>query len=260
MADGMAGVTADSVYEFPGQKMIPIARECGACDPEKYELRDAPVVRKYATGFLKFTNAAGVLTLAKDTKVTLFTAGVDEAGTDAAVQGNLTYAETDCFKEGALCPEGWIFLIQSMEIQFEDPFLDGTTHQREVPDWLVTEAGYRESGIRGLRRDLTVTLTRGEGMNAYELGPVGMYPSDVAPGSDGRFPQSGGIPNAKVPFESVIKSGGAKSSNKVSVVLQARREIILSARTEAATDDVMFPVRVLFTGYSRRRASAEKEE
>lgn len=241
-------------YEFSGQKNDETRGNCGPCEggalcgPEVSRLS----IRRFATAHFLATNAAGVLTFAAQS-AKLFTAGVGESGADAQVAGNLSDAETDAFSKGALVTKaGEHFRVRAVQVTIGSLFLGATAATaRADAAWM---GGYQAGAQRRLLEDVHMLIAHGEGEQTWKLGLLGMYPSMTGtPSSGDNFAQNGTpLAGAIIPLRSAFKAGSQVATERPQITLQLSRPIVLGARSDPATGDVVLPVRVDLLGYVRR--------
>lgn len=264
MADG--GFKSDDnsgpmsfVYRFPGQLRDYWDRKCGACVPDHENNSDALVTEKFATAFLRFTNASGVLTLSSGLqKALLLTKGVGEAATDAGGAGNLTAADTNAFKDGGLVTTGQRFQIISVGVEILDPFeYDAANADRTKPVWMD---GYRADLQRLVMRDCVFRLKPAESQNIYDMGPLAHYPCHLASPSVGdTFAQIGApMVNAPKPLRAMLVSGSKIESRRLEIYVDAAHTMIIRAKGDPADTDVVVPVKFTLTGRPVRGLASDE--
>lgn len=263
MADGGFGKDdiAEFVYRFPGQLRDYLGRVCGACVPDGENHSDALVTEKYFTVLLRFTNAAGVLTLATGEKVVQgLTKGVGESATDAGfASGNLTAADTNAFSEGALVTTGRRFQLISVGCEILDPWIyNAGALTRNPAVWLD---GYRERLQRAVMRDVTFRIKPAESKNEYDMGPIGHYPCHTAPGSTSNWAAIGApLPNAPKPLKAMLVSGSKIESQRIVFYIDVARSAIIPAQSDPAADDVVVPIKFHLLGRSVRGYASEDDQ
>jgi hypothetical protein len=245
---------APYIYQFPGQKDDPIPG-IGVCDTSGIESDATKLASlRFATGHIRFTNAAGVLTAASGQLVKLFTKGVGDNTTEPNIGGGLvlTKTETNAFKDGALVAnDGTHFRVLALQVYIGQMALysAGLASVADA-EWMHTGVGYQRTAQALVRDYGRIYLEQVEGETARELGLVNMFPSMMGGGSS-QYSSSNGEPiaGAIIPLRAAVRAGAKNTTTRPAVTITLDRPLTVGLRTDPALADAVIPVRVDLLGY-----------
>ena len=271
MADGMmsgdkvleVGDLADGFAYMPNtQKGVAYVSRVGACDPlmgDQYQ-RETPF--RFATGFFRWTRAAGgELVLANTASVTLFGAAAGTDGGAAAAGGGaaaLTRSDTNAFDQGGVAKQGNKFVAVAASVQPLAPFTvatgaaaSGPTAVRRRQAWFTGGTDYPSECTRLLFDAINAQLQHGSDTACqYNLGPIAHW-IQSSPVSDSFRPQAG-IPGAFTYLAVPDISGNRNAGDNFNLVLSTGCGLQVDSdplNPTVAGFDFVTPVRFALVGF-----------
>lgn len=249
------------IVKYPGQdENLAEGRLAGPCgDRTMLDQTTLLDLRRYARGMFKFTLAAGPgsdLVLAPESQVQLFTKGVGESGADAGMGdfGNLTDADTDAYRQGALARKGNVFGVQAIGFTPEMPLARAQNNAQSYPAWLANPT-YIDRLVSSVFDQASVIIQFADDKCQYELGVLGRWPASDGLGHSrtptNAYPQ--GLANM-IPFRVVNWTGARDDSDQMNVFVTVPRGIVIGNDAINPTQsDVYVPFRMEMLGFPRRR-------
>jgi hypothetical protein len=256
MADQQMAAYAKGPFDVPGQIQGQLS-PYGACDAQFRDAASALLTYRFSTGYFAFTYAAGTpntITIAADTEIELFVAGVDESGTDQGKpsgSGNLSESETDCYKEGAPVEKGQMFVAIGMTAAVLRPhyFVASSAVKLYAPELDEYEARIREAVLMGIG----IEFIYGNTACRYRLGVLGHWSQMSGPSGSGVVSNGSPVAGAFMPFRAATVINARDESRKLTVKLKNGNDAIRVSENGSAaistTNSVYAPVQVQLIGF-----------
>lgn len=234
--------------------------QSGACDPTMRDQYQRENPNRYATGFFRFTRAAGGELTLPSGQISVFQTGATEsgAGTGGTTTNTaLTRAETNAFVGGGVAKQSNQFIGVGLAATPLAPFIVATNDPaigpqatRRRPNWFQGGTNYPAECLRLLMDTLTALALHGQDTACtYDFGPLAMWID--------KSPVEGYAPTLGIPGQFGYLAIPDTSGNKTDGYnLQVNLTVNEGLRVDSdplnptvAGFDVVIPVRLSLVGF-----------